>query len=408
MSAESECRSCGAHRLETVLDLGNIPLVNALPTKEDLSQPDPHYPLVLAFCPDCSLLQITYTVDPAQLFREYLYFSSYSDTMLAHARSLVERIVADRRLGKENLAVEIASNDGYLLCNYQRLGVPVLGIEPARNIARVAEGKGIPTIAEFFGRTLADRLVSEKRHADVIHAHNVLAHVADLNGVVSGIGALLAQSGVAVVEAPYARDMIDRLEFDTIYHEHLCYFSVTAVVALLARHGLVLADVERIPIHGGSIRMWIARAGANVRPSVASMLAEEHALGMTRIDYYRDFAMRASALRDDLVSCLRRLKAEGKRIAAYGAAAKGAVLLNYAGIDGTLIDFVADRSPHKQGRFLPGVRVPIRDPLALLEDHPDFVLLLAWNFEDEIRAQQADYLRKGGHFIVPVPTVRTD
>jgi SAM-dependent methyltransferase len=353
-------------------------------------------------------LQITYTVDPEALFGEYLYFSSYSDTMLAHARTLVDRIVAQRNLGKESLAVEIASNDGYLLCNYQRLGIPVLGIEPARNIAKVAMAKGIPTVAEFFGQALAQRLVAESRRADVIHAHNVMAHVADLNGFVTGIQTLLAPGGMAVVEAPYARDMIERLEFDTIYHEHLCYFSASAVDALLARHQLVLADVERVPIHGGSLRLWIAHAGSEVRPSVAALLAEERALGMTRIDYYRDFAARVSTLRDNLVAHLRRLKADGKHVAAYGAAAKGAVLLNYAQIGGDLLDFVSDRSPHKQGRFLPGVRIPIRGPEALLKDRPDFVLLLAWNFEEEIRAQQAEYLRQGGRFIVPVPTVRTD
>jgi SAM-dependent methyltransferase len=383
-------------------------LVNSLPTAKELAQPDARYPLVLAFCPDCSLLQITYTVDPEALFGEYLYFSSYSDTMLAHARTLVDRIVAQRNLGKESLAVEIASNDGYLLCNYQRLGIPVLGIEPARNIAKVAMAKGIPTVAEFFGQALAQRLVAESRRADVIHAHNVMAHVADLNGFVTGIQTLLAPGGMAVVEAPYARDMIERLEFDTIYHEHLCYFSASAVDALLARHQLVLADVERVPIHGGSLRLWIAHAGSEVRPSVAALLAEERALGMTRIDYYRDFAARVSTLRDNLVAHLRRLKADGKHVAAYGAAAKGAVLLNYAQIGGDLLDFVSDRSPHKQGRFLPGVRIPIRGPEALLKDRPDFVLLLAWNFEEEIRAQQAEYLRQGGRFIVPVPTVRTD
>ena len=405
---KAACRSCGATHLETILDLGDFPLVNALPAPEDLGRPDPRYPLVLVFCPGCSLLQITCTVAPEELFREYLYFSSYSDTMLAHARSLVERIVADRKLKKEHLAVEIASNDGYLLCNYQRLGVPVLGIEPARNVARVAEAKGIPTIVEFFGRTLAERLTAGNRRADVIHAHNVLAHVADLNGVVAGIRTLLAPDGVAVIEAPYARNMIEGLEFDTIYHEHLCYFSASAVVVLLARHQLVLADVERVPIHGGSLRLWIAHAGSEVQPSVTALLAEERELGMTRIDYYRDFGMRVSALRDDIVAYLRQLKAEGKRIGAYGAAAKGAVLLNYARIDTDLVDFVADRSPHKQGRYLPGVRIPIRGPEALIEDRPDYVLLLAWNFEDEIRAQQADYLRQGGRFIVPVPAIRTD
>jgi SAM-dependent methyltransferase len=402
------CRSCGAAAIETVLDLGQIPLVNSLPTEEELKRPDPRYPLVLAFCPACALVQITHTVPPEELFRDYLYFSSYSDTMLAHARALVDRIVAERRLGAGHLAIEIASNDGYLLCNYQRLGVPVLGIEPARNIARVAESKGIPTLAEFFGRELGQQLAREGHRADVIHAHNVFAHVPDVNGFVAGMAAVLAPDGVAVIEAPYVRDMIERLEFDTIYHEHLFYFSASAMQPLFQRHGLTLVDVERVAIHGGSLRLWIAHAGAQVKPSVAALLAEERALGMTGRDYYRDFAARAAQLREELRDKLRGLKSRGLRIAGYGAAAKGAVLLNYAGIGTDLVDFVADRSPHKQGRYVPGVRIPVRASAALLESQPDYVLLLAWNFEDEIRVQQAEYLRRGGRFIVPVPRVRFD
>jgi len=402
------CRSCGASNIETVLDLGQIPLVNSLPSEDDLKRPDPRYPLVLAFCPACALVQITHTVPPEELFRDYLYFSSYSDTMLAHARALVDRIVAERNLGANHLAVEIASNDGYLLCNYQRLGVPVLGIEPARNIAKVAEAKGIPTLAEFFGRELGTQLAREGRRADVIHAHNVFAHVPDVNGFVAGMAAVLAPGGVAVIEAPYVRDMIERLEFDTIYHEHLFYFSATAVQPLFQRHGLELVDVERVAIHGGSLRMWVAHTGAKAKPSVAELLAEERALGMDRRDYYRDFAARAGQLREDLREKLRGLKNRGLRIAGYGAAAKGAVLLNFAGVGPELIDFVADRSPHKQGRYVPGVRIPVRAPSALLDAQPDYLLLLAWNFEDEIRAQQAEYLRRGGRFIVPVPQVRID
>jgi hypothetical protein len=226
--------------------------------------------------------------------------------------------------------------------------------------------------------------------------------------MVAGMKPLLADGGVIVIEAPYLRDMIERLEFDTIYHEHLCYFSVSAVAPLFARHGLVLIDVERVPIHGGSLRLWVAHAGARVESSVAEHLAEEKALGMTQPSYYRDFANRVAALRDDLVATLQRLKGGGRRIAAYGAAAKGAVLLNFAGIGTDLVDYVVDRSPHKQGRYLPGVRIPVRPAAALLDDQPDFVLLLAWNFEDEIRRQQADYLQRGGRFIVPIPKVRLD
>ncbi len=402
------CRSCGASRIETVLDLGQIPLVNSLPAQNELGRPDPRYPLVLAFCPACALVQITHTVPPKELFRDYLYFSSYSDTMLAHARTLVDRIVAERNLGAKHLALEIASNDGYLLCNYQRLGVPVLGVEPARNIARVAEAKGIPTLAEFFGREFGQQLAREGRRADVIHAHNVFAHVPDVNGFVAGMAAVLATGGVAVIEAPYVRDMIERIEFDTIYHEHLFYFSATAVQPLFQRHGLELVDVEHVAIHGGSLRLWVAHTGAAVKPSVAALLAEERALGMNRRDYYRDFATRASNLREELRGQLRGLKSRGLSIAGYGAAAKGAVLLNFASIGTELIDFVADRSPHKQGRYVPGVHIPVLSPAALLEKQPDYVLLLVWNFEDEIRTQQAEYLRRGGRLIVPVPKVRID
>lgn len=406
--SEARCRSCGAGPVETVLDLGLIPLVNSLPTGDDLNRPDPRYPLVLAFCPACALVQITHTVPPEELFREYLYFSSYSDTMLVHARELVARVVKERQLSESNLAVEVASNDGYLLCNYQRHGIPVLGIEPARNIARVAESKGIPTVSEFFGRELGERLAREGRHADVIHAHNVFAHVADLNGFVAGMKAMLAPDGVLIIEAPYLRDMIERLEFDTIYHEHLCYFSASAVLTLFERHGLTLVDVERIPIHGGSLRFWVAHAGAPVKPGVAALLAEECDQGMTHREYYRSFATQVSALRDELTAKLHRLRSQGRRIAAYGAAAKGAVLLNFAQIGSDVIEFVADRSPHKQGRYLPGVRIPVRAPSALLEARPEYLLLLAWNFEDEIRVQQAEYTRRGGRFIVPIPSVRID
>jgi SAM-dependent methyltransferase len=385
-----------------------MPLVNALPGAGDLQTPEACFPLVLALCPNCALVQITHTVPPERLFREYLYFSSYSDTMLAHARALVERIVFERRLGRSNLAIEIASNDGYLLCSYQRLGVPVLGIEPARNIARAAESKGVPTVAEFFSRELGEQLARDGRRADVIHAHTVFAHVPDLNGMVAGMKALLAPKGVVVIEVPYLRNMIEGLEFDTIYHEHLSYFSVSAVVPLFARHGLTLVDVERVPIHGGSLRLWAAHEGEQVGSSVAAMVAEETRLGLTSLPYYRDFAKRVLCLRDDLVTSLRKLKAEGRSLAAYGAAAKGVVLLNFAHIGRDLIDFVVDRSPHKQGRYLPGVRIPVREPTAMLDEQPDYVLLLAWNLEEEIRQQQSDYIQRGGRFVVPIPRVHID
>jgi SAM-dependent methyltransferase len=353
-------------------------------------------------------VQITETVPPEELFRDYLYFSSFSDGMVAHARELVGRLVRERALGPQSLAVEVASNDGYLLQWYKTASVPVLGIEPARNIAAVAEReRGIPTIAEFFDLALAQRLAAEGRRADVLHANNVLAHVADLAGFVAGIRALLAPGGVAIIEVPYLGEMIPRLEFDTIYHEHLCYFSLTALAGLFRQHGLAVADVETIALHGGSLLLSVVRDedAAARSPRVGAMLAREAALGMTALPYYADFAPRVAKWRDSFRAFLTAQRGAGRRIAAYGAAAKGSTLLNAAGVGRDLIDFVVDRSTYKQGLFMPGVHLPIRPTEALLEEQPDLVVLLAWNFQEEIVAQQAEYVRRGGRFVVPIPEV---
>jgi hypothetical protein len=324
--------------------------------------------------------------------------------MLKHAEKIALRLADEE---KPKLVVEIASNDGYLLQFYKQRGIPVLGIEPARNIAKVAEEKGIRTISEFFGKELADKLVADGHRADVMHANNVLAHVADLNGVVAGISTLLADRGVAVVEAPYVKDFIDHCEFDTIYHEHLCYFSLTALDKLATRHGLVVRDVERLPIHGGSLRIFFAPAKSFERgPRVRQLLAEEAAWGVADSAFYAGFARRVEALKESFVTLLQKVKREGKRVAAYGAAAKGSTLINYFGVGRDLVDFVVDRSTYKQGRYMPGVKIPIHAPPRLLEEQPDYCVLLTWNFAAEILEQQKAYRDKGGKFIVPIPEVK--
>ncbi len=400
------CRSCGSTHLASVLDLGNLPLANGLVAAARQDLPDPRHPLHLVRCESCSLAQLRDTVPPEELFTHYAYFSSFSDTMLQHVRALVAGLVKTRSVGPQSTVVEVASNDGYLLREYKATGARLLGIEPARNIADEAERQGVPTLREFFNTEVAERLAHDGWRADIIHAHNVLAHVPDVNGFVRGLAILLGEDGVAVIEVPYVREMVDRCEFDTIYHEHVFYFSLSSLTALLARHGLVVDTVQRLPIHGGSLRILASRVpGRQKDGSVEALLSAEGAW-VREPRYYDSFRERVVALKSVLRDVVLGLRARGKRIAGYGAAAKGAILLNYAGLGREAVDFVVDRSPHKQGLLMPGVRVPIEAPSVLVTKRPDYTLLLAWNLEAEVLAQQQEYRRLGGRFIVPVPDLK--
>lgn len=398
----TNCVSCGHTGLEPVLDLGRMPKSDGL-VSEALLEREPRYPLQLGFCPECTLVQLLETPPPHEMFgAEYLYFSSFSRDLLEHSRANASELIERLDLGPDSLVVEPASNDGYMLRNFAEKGIQVLGVEPAPKQAQTARGNGIETLNEFFSADLAGRLSDEGRRADLIIANNVVAHVEDQKDFVKGLRRLVKDDGQIVVEFPYVRDLIDHGEFDTIYHEHRCYFSVASADALFRQQGLYINDVRRVPIHGGSLRLYINPFEARSE-AVTQILAEEQELGMTTFDYYAGFADRVEAFRSAARSLIGGLKAEGKRIAAYGAAAKGTILLNYLGLNGGALDYVVDKNVHKHGKFMPGVGLQIHDPSRLTEDKPDYVVILPWNFRDEIINQEHQYRQAGGRFIVPIP-----
>ena len=401
------CRFCDAPLSEVFVDLGMSPLSNSYLRPEDLPKAETFYPLCTFVCGRCFLVQLPEAATPEQIFGDYAYFSSYSDTWLRHAEAYVDAAVARFGLGPRHQVVEIASNDGYLLQYFQRRGVPVLGVEPARNVAAAAQAKGIETLVRFFGTATARELAESGRRADLVVGNNVLAHTPALNDFVAGIAILLQPAGVATLEFPHLVRLVDENQFDTIYHEHFSYFSFTTVRGVFAAPGLELFDVEELPTHGGSLRIYARRAGATVGGAVegrvADLLAREEAWGVGRLDTYRSFAERVRQTKIGLLDFLIREQRAGRTFAGYGAPAKGNTLLNFCGIRTDLLPYTVDRSPHKQGLFLPGTRIPILGPDHIRATRPESVLILPWNLRQEVMEQMADVRSWGGRFAVAIP-----
>jgi SAM-dependent methyltransferase len=400
------CRLCDEPLRRTFVDLGPQPLAEAYVSHEALDEPEVFYPLRVFVCESCFLVQLPVFASPDAIFREYPYFSSYSESWLDHARRYVDQMIERFGYGSDTNVVEVASNDGYLLQFFKRRGIGVLGVDPARNVAAVAEQRGIPTVPEFFGRELAQQLRTDGRRADLIVGNNVLAHVPDVHDFVEGVRILVKPDGLVTMEFPHLLRLVEGNQLDTIYHEHFSYLSLHAVERLFAEHGLALFDVEEIPTHGGSLRIFACPADAvreRLTDRVDALRARELETGVTTLAFYETFEERAQAVKRGLLTFLVQAKERGETVVGYGAAAKGSTLLNYCGVRSDLVDYVVDRSPHKQGRYLPGVRIPIFSPDRVRETRPNYLLVLPWNIKDEIVQQMADVREFGCNFVVPIP-----
>ena len=404
------CRFCGASLEHTFCDLGMSPLSNSFLSEQQLQQMEPFYPLHAYVCEKCFLVQLQEFESPQHIFaQDYAYFSSYSQTWLDHARNYADYMVRRFGFGPNSQVIEIASNDGYLLQYFKQKNVPVLGIEPAENCAQAAEQIGIPTLVRFFGTALAKELQAQGKSANLLLGNNVLAHVPDLNDFVAGLKILLKPHGVITMEFPHLLRLMLENQFDTIYHEHFSYFSFYTVEKVFARHGLKLFDVEQLPTHGGSLRIFGTHAeDATLKSSdrVQRLREEEIAFGIAELKTYLGFSEQVKRTKRKLLEFLVNAKASGKTIVGYGAPAKGNTLLNYCGIRSDFLDYTVDRSPHKQGKFLPGTHVPVHAPEKIRETRPDYVLILPWNIKDEIMEQIAEIRSWGGRFVVPIPEVR--
>ncbi len=405
-TAAPQCRLCGASLRHTFVDLGMSPLCESFVRADQIDSMEAFYPLHVLVCESCFLVQLRAYVSPAQIFDDYAYFSSYSTSWVAHAKAYCEMITRRLGLGPHSLAIEIACNDGYLLQHFPALGVPVLGIEPAANVAKATQDKGLPVHVGFFGRALAQNLAAEGRRADLIIGNNVLAHVPDINDFVGGVRHLLKPEGVATFEFPHLERLIAENQFDTIYHEHFSYLSAVVIERLARMHDLMLFDVEELSTHGGSLRIYLAPAGSShsVKDSVRWLLEREEALGYRSLAGYQGFQQQVQQTKRALLSFLIAAKNEGKRICGYGAPGKGNTLLNYCGIGPDFLDFTVDRNPYKHGRYTPGMRIPILPVEAIDAARPDLILILPWNLKSEIVGQMRHVAKWGAKFIVPIPT----